>query len=528
MNLINDPWIPAIRADGSQCLIAPWQIAETDNPVVDLAAPRPDFQGALYQFLIGLLQTTFAPEDSNEWLAFWRHPPEAEQLKGIFAQFSEAFELDNSDGTAFLQDFNLPDGEPKPVAALLIEAPGGKTRKDNLDHFVKGGRVEQMCPSCAAMALFTLQANAPSGGVGHRVGLRGGGPLTTLVIPETAITLWQKLWANVLTEEGFEEKLPKPDSSVFPWLATTRYSDKTGQTTFPEDVHPLQQYWGMPRRIRLDMVANENCRCLLCSVQTQHSVKSFRTKNYGTNYDGPWLHPLTPYRFDPKKKNIPLSLKGQQGGLGYRHWLGLAWQDDGSGDRAAAIVRVFNEERIDLIGATGHARLWCFGYDMDNMKARCWYEHTLPLLHISEQRQALFLVSVAQLLAVAKNAVFLLRGQVKAAWFKRPADAKGDMSLVVSEFWQQTDADFYRQLNALSQLPDELRQIPGDIARQWLTTIQTTAMKLFDQWTMEGSAEDMNMKRVIKARQELEKKLVTAKPFKDLRQIAQAEKEISV
>jgi CRISPR system Cascade subunit CasA len=311
-------------------------------------------------------------------------------------------------------------------------------------------------------------------------------------------------------------------------LATTRYSDQTGQATFPEDVHLLQQYWGMPRRIRLDMVEDELCCCSLCGVQTQQSVKSFRTKNYGANYDGPWIHPLTPYRFDPQKKNIPLSLKGQQGGLGYRHWLGLVWQDDDNGDQAAYIVRTFNEERIDLIGAAGHARLWCFGYDMDNMKARCWYEHTLPLLRISGRKKEMFLVSVAKLLVAAKDAVFLLRGQVKAAWFKRPADAKGDMSLVVSEFWQQTETDFYRQLNALSQLPDEFRQTPSDVARQWLATIKNTTMSLFDQWTMAGNAEDMNMRRIVKARQELEKKLDNAKPFKELRQIALAEKEVQV
>lgn len=527
MNLINDPWIPAMRADGSQCLIAPWQIAETDNPVVELAAPRPDFQGALYQFLIGLLQTAFTPEDSDEWLEFWKRKPKPQQYKITLSRFAEAFELNNPDGAAFLQDFSLSNGEIKPVEALLIESPGGKTRKDNLDHFVKGGRVAQMCLSCAAMALFTLQSNAPAGGQGHRVGLRGGGPLTTLVIADRAETLWNKLWTNVLTEDEFEERLKSPNSLVFPWLAVTRYSDKAGKTTFPEDVHPLQQYWGMPRRIRLNVVDDEISHCSLCDVQTHNVIRTFHTKNNGTNYDGPWVHPLTPYRFDPNKKNIPLSLKGQQGGFGYRHWLGLAWQDDGSGDRAAAIVRAFNEERIDLIGAE-NARLWCFGYDMDNMKARCWYEHTLPLLRISEQRQSFFLDSVAQLLTVAKETVILLRKQVKAAWFNRPAEAKGDMSLVVSEFWQQTETDFYRQLNSLSQLPNEFRQIPSDIARQWLTTIQTTAMDLFDQWAMESSVEDMNMRRILKARQDLKKKLVNAKPFKDLRQIAQAAQEVAV
>jgi CRISPR system Cascade subunit CasA len=67
MNLITDPWIPVIRRNGPD-KIKPWQIAETDNPVMELNAPRPDFQGALYQFLIGLVQTCFAPEDEDEWL----------------------------------------------------------------------------------------------------------------------------------------------------------------------------------------------------------------------------------------------------------------------------------------------------------------------------------------------------------------------------------------------------------------------------------------------------------------------------
>jgi CRISPR system Cascade subunit CasA len=68
MNLITDQWMPVIRQNGQADTIAPWQIAEADNPVVEINAPRPDFQGALYQLLIGLLQTCFAPEDEDKWL----------------------------------------------------------------------------------------------------------------------------------------------------------------------------------------------------------------------------------------------------------------------------------------------------------------------------------------------------------------------------------------------------------------------------------------------------------------------------
>ena len=131
----------------------------------------------------------------------------------------DAFELYNPDGPAFMQDFDLLDGEFKKIVALLIEAPGGKTIKDNLDHFVKRNQINGLCSSCVATALFTLQTNAPSGGVGHRVGLRGGGPLTTLLMSDnTEDALWKKLWLNVLSQDELVGA-KQIDSSVMPWLS---------------------------------------------------------------------------------------------------------------------------------------------------------------------------------------------------------------------------------------------------------------------------------------------------------------------
>ena len=76
MNLITDQWLPVIRKDGSKEKIAPWQITDginDDRPIMEIDAPRADFKGALYQFLIGLLQTAFAPEDEDEWLDYWEN-----------------------------------------------------------------------------------------------------------------------------------------------------------------------------------------------------------------------------------------------------------------------------------------------------------------------------------------------------------------------------------------------------------------------------------------------------------------------
>lgn len=529
MNLVNDKWIPVIREDGSQDKIAPYQIAEVDNPVVDIAAPRPDFQGALYQFMIGLLQTTFAPEDQNVWYDLFRDPPPLKEIQKAIGYVADAFELYASDDEpAFLQEFCMGEGGLKSIAALQIEAPADKTCKDNLDHFNKRGMMESLCEGCTASALFTLQTNAPSGGKGHRVGLRGGGPLTTILLTtHGASSLWHKLWLNVLATEDFTEGTSSSLATVFPWMGEARTSEKGGKTTLPDDVHPLQMYWGMPRRIRLGSYGLPGT-CSLCGEESGRLFSNFRTKNYGTNYEGPWVHPLTPYRFDPKKEKPPLSLKGQQGGLGYRHWLGMVWLDPDTGDHAALNIQSYNNEREFLLEEHGiENKIWCFGYDMDNMKARCWYEYQLPIIHFRKDIRPLFLHFTSNLVAAARDVVKELRTQVKAAWFSRPAENKGSTSMVDESFWQSTEAAFYEQLQILAQMPIDTRTIPHLVARQWLDTLHSNARDLFDHWVLEGNAEDMNMKRITKARRTLFEKLKKLRTLKALEQIANADKEVA-
>ncbi|MEI8571109.1 type I-E CRISPR-associated protein Cse1/CasA [Methylomonas sp. LW13] len=521
MNLITDRWIPVIRQNGLHDLIVPWQIAETENPVVEINAPRPDFQGALYQFLIGLLQTGFAPEDEEQWLEYWDEAPDSNELQARFSQLAPAFELISDDGPAFLQDLALPDGEAKPIAALLIEAPGGKTLKDNLDHFIKRGLANQLCPSCAASALFTLQTNAPSGGVGHRVGLRGGGPLTTLVLPKaTQTALWQKLWLNVFNQEDLQP-LDNLEAAVMPWLGKTRTSEK-GQITTPADVHPLHAYWGMPRRIRLSETPEPGV-CDLCGCHAESLFREYRTKNYGTNYDGAWQHPLTPYRHDPKKVNPPLSLKGQQGGLGYRHWLGLALQDDSNGDKAAQIVRHYNQERGRMLADRGGAALWCFGYDMDNMKARCWYEARFPVFYLSVQQQHQLIGWAGELIDAARETVKILRSEVKIAWFRRPEDAKGDMSQIDTQFWQASEAEFFRLLDRLATLSAGGGMAPAEIYADWFAVLKSKMTGVFEVATLSSTPEDLDLKRIIKARKSMLDRFRNNKIIKELKAKAQSE-----
>ena len=88
MNLLYEPWMPVRKRDGSREWVAPPQLARPD--IVAFDADRADFNGALAQFGIGLLQTTTPVERDREWRALFKEPPSGETLAEWFAPVSAA------------------------------------------------------------------------------------------------------------------------------------------------------------------------------------------------------------------------------------------------------------------------------------------------------------------------------------------------------------------------------------------------------------------------------------------------------
>ena len=79
------------------------------------------------------------------------------------------------------------------------------------------------------------------------------------------IPLWRKLWANVIPQDSSGLSIPEEfDEKVFPWLAKTRISKSVSAVTTPEQCNPLQSYWGMPRRIKVDFNHCESGCCDIC------------------------------------------------------------------------------------------------------------------------------------------------------------------------------------------------------------------------------------------------------------------------
>lgn len=506
MNLIDDAWLPVVRRSGSPHRIAPHAITSeiATDPIVGLDFPRPDFNTALIQFLIGLLQTAVPPENEAGWATLYSRPPDPETLRQAFARWRECFALDGN-GPRFMQDLDLIDGTEKQIRELLLEEPGDKTLRDNKDHFLKRGRIEAMAYETTAAALFTLQTNAPSGGVGHRVSLRGGGPLTTLVVPEPeselSSPLWNVLWLNVLVRGPFGQQTGDASltstGAIFPWMGPTRTSEsKSGVDTTPVDAHPLQMYWAMPRRIRLDFGGAVQGRCSITG-QSGRVMTAYQTRNYGINYAGAWRHPLTPYRFD--SDGMPIALHPSLGGIAYRLWPALVLGERGGSARATVVSEAMGPVRRRI-----RTRLWAFGYDMDNMKARAWHEALMPIHHTAPEYEDAFRDTVQDLVECAGMIVGNLRQQLRQAWFSARSKVNGDFGFVEQAYWDDTEPDFYA---TIAGLHERLEADPdadcGGLLQAWHRTLDQTSIRLFDLWACSGDWEDENPRRIALARRDL-------------------------
>ena len=513
-----EAWLPVATADGSRRFIPIRDIAGPDILRIDTG--RADCDISLTEFLIGLLAISMAPEQDRDWVKRFHAPPSPDEIDAAIRPFADALVLDGP-GPRFLQDFEVLQGEAVPVSSLLMDQPGANTLKDNADHFVKRGQTGTLSRAGAAIALLTLQTSAPSGGAGHRTSMRGGGPVTTLVIPRLdntkPPTLWQILWAN--TPCGY--RVDAADAAkAMPWLAPARTSNKNEITTPSEEesVHKAQAFFGMPRRIRLNFRPNESSlMCDLLGGRDDIIVQNYVTRPYGVNYTN-WLHPLSPHYKQNEKAAELLPLHFKSSTVSYRQWVGLTLKG-GEGLRLPAeIVHCFAQNRARALGIKPSEMgqrigLLACGYAMDNMKPLDFTEAMLPLISTGDEARDLDLGSCAYgKVAAAELAASQLLTALKIALFSGDKIDNGKTVLDAprARFWAETEAGFYdllRKAAASENTPEAPNAVLNNTCAAWLPVIRDVAMRIFDETAPIDSPEDPDIKNIVEARRLLHRTL---------------------
>lgn len=506
-NLIRKPWLPMRTRSGARRWIRPAEVVCDGDPPIAPDWPRGDFNTATYELLIGLLSVACPPATHQDWRERYRNPPSVADLDAAFAPFAQAFNLDG-DGPRFCQEFGGLEGEAKPIEALLIDTPGEQGLRKNADLLTHRRRYPALSKPAAAMALYALQSFAPSGGKGHMTSMRGGGPLTTLVLPASDVVerpLWAALWANV------RPRLKPADSAecdkIFLWLAPapeTAKDDKLSERDPLGRIDPLHAFFGAPRRLWLRFGAPAG-PCPLAGAPALAETTSVITRPHGVDY-GIWRHPLTPYRRQ-KELAEPYSAKPKPGPFGYRDWV-AAVVGDASGElrERAANMRLARSERSDALAAQGaQARIRLSGWAMNNMEAQVYLSAEQPLHQSSAPLFAAELDHMARQMANAGDLVHsYLQLSAKSALFGPGAKAdseKGALQAAQRAFFEATDQPFHRILGKAAALSeDDFLEKDIGLRRDWLKALHRAALQCFDRAAPTPLRDPEEAKPIVKAR----------------------------
>ena len=459
LNLLRDCWIP-VHLHGEVVKVSPDGIAAPG--IAELAWPRPDFNLACLELLIGLVSLAYPPGDESDWKEKLANP-DVGQLRERMELFAEHFEL-GGNGPRFMQDLESFEyvskpSDTKPLDMLFIDSAGSSTASKNADLMVKRNRFSVLESAEAAMALYTLQAFAPSGGAGNRTSMRGGGPMTTLVQPvglnPEQMPLWRLVYSNVLPRS------PLPASEairVLPWLRPTVTSEK-GQVVVNNDTHPLEVFFGMPRRLRL--------------VFEEGQIVGVVQRPYGANYSA-FMHPLTPYY--RRKEDDPewLPVHPGAGRLSYRNWLGTTMSNgqDGTGTRQIAqAIHVYknrpNAPAYEILVG---------GWAMDNMKPVDFTFDTYPSLPGLDEDDG---ERVQCLLEAANATSGAVRKALKLACFLDGTS----LASVIEAFYAETEAGFVASLHEIAGGSS------SKVEEDWYHLLTGVAGRMFDEQVLTGLAE---------------------------------------
>lgn len=472
LNLISEPWIPVIRRSGRD-IIRPDQIAEPD--VLRPDWPRPDLNLACLELLIGMVYLSHPPEGRIGRVS----PPDGASLRRALEPFAPAFNLLGS-GPRFLQDFEPLEGNEGPPEMLFIDSAGGSTAKKNADLMVRRGRYEALPLPLAAMALYTLQAFAPSGGAGNRTSMRGGGPMVTLVKPSTD-GLWPLVWANVPTGEP----LGADELDALPWMRPTQVSKPVGQqapitvpTSESRSRPDPEVFFGQPRRLRL--------------ITSDGSVTGVVQQPWGTNYAG-WRHPLTPY-YKNGAEMLPRHPK--PGRFGYRNWRGVIFESeaDQRPETLARYLRDVEGARCSLIVA---------GWSMDNMKPLDFLWSEQPVFPLSEEDES----CAAAAVEAAEQAGYAVAASVR--------DAVGGDDIKSGAGQRAREAFFEVTQVAFEDMLESMSAGRPFAPSEWVEAMQKAALQIFDREVMPGLADlgEARRQKAVKARSTLIAAFRGRRPF---------------
>lgn len=488
--VLTDPWIPLEQTDGSVQLGSFRNLLIGALDGVDIAHPRADMKVYVRVLLAALLQRLFPAQSVAELASRARKPMNKSEVDKALETEAPNFNLLGA-GPRFLQ------GPAQPG-----DTGGNETERlfPDLHSLFKGGhRLDMLCPPCATVALYGIQAFAPAGGRGYTQCIRGSSSVTTLVVSGTSVRA--DAWNATLAKDFIQEHLPgtwADGESPLPW--TVEPKDKAASDITLSDV----LFW-MPRRLWLEQVDNQERFCPLCGRKQRGLLKVTHFSPGPRVTDGFLRHPHCPVRLNAKTK-LWLNQRLTEG---QPAWTGLADMllynlDPANGRQPAPVVAQWQSRHQGKPVA-----LLCFAtlYDQTKLLQRFSEQFTLAMDRWSgREPEALLLIQ-----GLVQQAAEVLKVLLRSLARGRPTDPKFKLASFWQDeasaaYWRETEEIFWSTLHELESDLD----VSAQVTEVWQQALRSVALRLFREHTAAVSLDASQMQPMARAQRRL---------YRDLRQL---------
>lgn len=159
-NLIDEPWIPCIIADGEVATdVSLAEVLLQSSAIREILDASPITTLALHRVLLAIVHRVFGPEDSGKWRALWRVGGfEAQPLLAYFEKWHERFDLFD-DYHPFFQSPSLDFQYEHSIALLVPEMASSANSATLFDHTL----IASLTPAQSARHLIAFQSFAVGG-----------------------------------------------------------------------------------------------------------------------------------------------------------------------------------------------------------------------------------------------------------------------------------------------------------------------------------------------------------------------------
>jgi len=283
-NLIEEKWIPCVRADGVSDTLNLRDIFAQAHQLRTIAGDSPLVTAALHRFLLAILHRVFGPEDENAWADLWKRDTlDMVALTAYLNKWKYRFDLFDEEHPFYQASDKRV--KCKSIISLSIEHSSGNNAT-LFDHHTEDGG-EELTPAQATRVLITAQAFGLAGLSGIDQKFTDGTCAGGILFLVQGDTLKQTLLLNML-------QYP-PDNDQF-----GVHTEKDAPAWEMDE--PFSQNRSLPHGY-LDYLTWQNRRVLF----VPGVVVSKMTMGPALRYDTDLLDPMKNYRIDEKLGHLAMS-----------------------------------------------------------------------------------------------------------------------------------------------------------------------------------------------------------------------------